>query len=179
MAHDKLLACALAIATLACPPLERAQAAAANRPRLDLQWPANWEYRAPVQRGSVVQLQARHQESGNTVQQLTITILGRRSAGKPVTTGSLKDLVGRLRDSVLPTASEGEIPIQPLRSARGFYFVATARKYIADLRADYQQLVEGALLDSQYLITFTLLSNDVDSAATRQMIAALDALEVL
>ncbi|MFL6619559.1 MAG: hypothetical protein ACJ8MH_13215, partial [Povalibacter sp.] len=55
----------------------------------------------------------------------------------------------------------------------GYYFVATDRHSSNALIGNLRQLVEGVMLQSGYLINFTLRTNDADSPETKEMISAL------
>lgn len=173
--HFYVAVVACAIGSSVAP---HASVAEPNRVHLQIRWPPNWEYRAPVRNGPVVHLQARENANGRSRQRLTITVIDTEAAQKPITKESIRDLAARLRDATLATAREKQIALAPFANADGFYFVATDRRYDPGRSDDYAQLAEGVLLRSGYLITFTLLSHDASSLATRQMITALEMLVI-
>jgi hypothetical protein len=146
--------------------------------RLHIAWPAHWELRDPVRHGAVLRLQAREQDQGATLQLLDLTAVNTTSASKPVDPSSIRELAAQLRDAALKSAVESKIEIVPFKSAQGYYFVATDRSNRPASDDDYRQMVEGVMLQSGYLINFTLLTNDAASAETRKMIAALAELRI-
>jgi hypothetical protein len=146
--------------------------------RLHIAWPEYWEIRPPVTQGSALRLQARQLKEGATLQLLDITAVNTREASRPVDVGSIRILAERLRDATLPTAVESSIELTPFGSASGFYFVATDRNYRAGAVDDYRQLIEGVMLRSEYLINFTLLTNDASAAESREILQLLDELTI-
>ncbi|HEY5808979.1 MAG TPA: hypothetical protein VIT67_13470 [Povalibacter sp.] len=140
---------------------------------LEIPWPASWEYRPPNERGSVVYLEARQRQGDSTLQEVRISALSISTATQPVDAKSIHGLAERLRDAVLPTVTEESIDVLSL-SAVGYYFIATDRRHVSGHVGDYRQLVEGVMLRSEYLIHFTLLTNDATDASAKEILRALD-----
>lgn len=146
--------------------------------RLHIAWPESWEMRAPETRGSALRLQARQRKQEKTTQLLDLTAVNVSAGSGSVDTASVRILVERLRDATLPTAVERNIELIPLESSRGFYFVATDQRYRSGARNAYRQLVEGVMLQSGYLISFTLLTNDARGLDATEILRVLDGLTV-
>lgn len=147
-------------------------------PRLELAWPDGWEYREPMTQGSVVRLQARQRIGDQTAQQLSMTVIDARAARQPVTLDSIKELAERLRSGAVANAQERSIPLQPMQTRRGYYFIATDKRHKADAQTDFRQMIEGVMLHEDYVINFTLATDEASSEATQQMLRALDQLTI-
>lgn len=141
---------------------------------LNIQWPEHWEYAPAQTRGSAMHLRARQQESGKIQQTLSVTVVDISASKRPIDAESIEGLTQKLRDAALTTAKEKEIAIQSLSSGSGFYFVATDKRIIDRSRDEFLQMIEGVMLNSGYLVTFTLLTDDAHSAPAKAMLAALD-----
>lgn len=155
-----------------------AAAASKSQPRLHIGFPADWEYREPWTRESVLYFHARQQRAGATPQALRLSVIDASAAAGQVDSASLLDLVRRLRGAALPASRQERIDVVPLLASNGYYFVATGLNGDVARAYGHKQLVEGAMLVSGYLITFTLLTDDAASADTTQMISALARLRV-
>jgi hypothetical protein len=142
---------------------------------LQITWPAHWEFRTPQRQGPAIHLQAREQKDGLTIQMLDLTLIDTRPAQKPITTESIKDLASKLRDAALSTAVEKSAPLQEFSDHRGYYFVLSEAHFVAAKKNSFRQIIEGVIFDQNYLMNFTLLTNDAASADAKQIVGALDA----
>lgn len=143
--------------------------------RLRIQWPEHWEYRPAVERNSVRYLEARQRRKGATMQRLSIAVIDTRASSTPIALPAIRALVEKLRDGASKGAAES-IDVVPLKISQGYYFVGSAGHTME--RGGYHQLVEGVLLRSGYLINFSLLTDDAQSDAARQVLSALDHLVI-
>jgi hypothetical protein len=144
---------------------------------LQIPWPAQWEIRQPTRQDFALQLHAREYSGGSTLQLLDLTAVNIRSASKDVDLLSLRELALQLRDYAARSAAEEKIELTPFDVALGYYFIATDRNY-RGADGEYRQMVEGVMLKSGYLINFTLLTNDANSAESRNMMSALSELQI-
>lgn len=150
--------------------------ASASQPVLHIEWPDGWEHREPQAKGSIVHLQARQRSGEQTLQQLSLIVVDARPAQAPISPSSIRELVDRLRDAALATTNEKSIPVHSMASGRGYYFVASPKR--SSVQADFLQQVEGVLLLKNYVIIFTLTTNDATDRDAVQMMAALDRLSI-
>ncbi len=156
-----------------------ASAASTPQPRLQIKWPPGWEYQPEVRDGSTVQLYARRQVSGQPAQRLHLIVIDTRRAQAPITSTSIKELAERLRDAGAARAHEGELLLRPFSGDRGQYFVLARSKRGAHELKDLQDSVDGVLLESGYLINFSLQATEASDSAVADMIEALDGLTVV
>jgi hypothetical protein len=145
---------------------------------LQIAWPPHWQYRAPQRQGPAIHLQAREQNDGITQQTLDITVVDTRSAQKTITSESIKDLAGKLRDATLSTSVETSIPLHEFGNHRGYYFVASDAHFIAAKKDSFKQMVEGVVLLDKDLVNFTLLTNEAAADNARSIVAALGDMQI-
>jgi hypothetical protein len=153
-------------------------AISASAQDLTIPWPAHWEYRESQRQGPAVHLQAREQINGETLQGLEITAIDVRAAQKPITRESVQDLASRLRDAASATAIEKKIPLRQFPNDRGYYFIASDRRFVAAKINSFKQMIEGVMLDDRYLINFTLLTNDAENEDARLIVNAIGASKI-
>ena len=145
---------------------------------LRIAWPPHWEYRPLQRQGPAIHLQAREQSGELTLQRLDVTVVDARSAQKPITSESIKDLAGKLRDASLSTSIEKSIPLREFSNHRGYYFVASDAHFIGAKVNSFKQIIEGAMYESECLVNFTLLTNDASSVNAQQIVNALSELQL-
>jgi len=141
-------------------------------------WPAHWEYRQMQRQGPAIHLQAREQKDGQTLQTLDITAIDTHTAQKPITIASINDLACKLRDAALSTSIEKRIPMQEFSNHRGYFFLASDARFIAAKKNSFKQMIEGVMLHQNYLINFTLLTNDAAGSGAKQIMEALSEMKI-
>ena len=109
---------------------------------------------------------------------LTLLVLAGVNPQKPITSESIKDLAGKLRDASLSTSIEKSIPLREFSNHRGYYFVASDAHFIGAKVNSFKQIIEGAMYESECLVNFTLLTNDASSVNAQQIVNALSELQL-
>jgi len=89
----------------------------------------------------------------------------------------LQFLVKYMADELAPQSVEKKLEIKPVgnSSGPGYYACATDPKPKPD---EYKYICQGALLQNDVVLTFTLLYNEPGIAESKQVLGALAALEI-
>jgi hypothetical protein len=144
-------------------------------PTLMISWPASWEHNATETSQAVLTVTGETHTDVDGPLLLKLTAINISAAPNPITAASVKQLAGQLRDHAAKTAVEAELPLVALEKAGGYYFTATDKDYRP---GEFKQMIEGVILNSDYLINFTVFTNSATSTESQSILMALDALEI-
>ncbi len=150
-----------------------AGSAPASERRLLIDWPDGWTVSNLVHKGKSMRLRSVFGKEGTEkAQVLTITAVDTRDAEKKLSATDLRPLIDSLLANLTPSLSEG-VEVQKFDTQAGYYFVINNASTPS---AKELQILEGVILNDQYLFNVSLINADMTSV---ESIAIRDALSRL